>query len=158
MTVEIRSGDAHDVDAIMPVMHSAFDLRFGEAWSAEQCRGVLILPGTMLAVASQAAAVTGFALWRFVLEEAELLLIAVEPGQQSRGLGTCLFDHVVREAAQKGVTRLHVEVRSDNPARSFYTGRGFAQIGPRPNYYRRDDNGPKDAITLCLDFGKVRSV
>lgn len=150
MTFAVRGGDAHDIEAIMPVMQAAFDPSFGEAWSAEQCRGVMTLPGTWLILAVTGEAVAGFALWRSVLEDAELLLIAVRPEQQSLGAGNALLDHIERAAALNGVTKLHVEVRSDNHARRFYEARGFEKTGTRQNYYKRTDNGPNDAVTLSL--------
>ena len=133
---------------IMPIMASAFSPEFGEAWSADQCRGVLTLPGSALALARWEGHLAGFALWRYVLDEAELLLLATGPALQRTGIGTALLDHIAADAKQAGVQRLHVEVRSDNSALPFYTARQFEQVGIRLQYYRRSDHGPADAITL----------
>ena len=149
MTVEIVNGAARDVDGIMGIMTSAFAPGFGEAWSANQCRGVLILPGSRLSIACVLGQPAGFALWRWVLDEAEILLIATDPELQKSRIGTALLNHVMATAKAEGVIRLHVEVRSDNPALSFYESHLFSKVGVRPNYYLRSDDGPRDAYTLC---------
>jgi [ribosomal protein S18]-alanine N-acetyltransferase len=149
VTIRVETASKYDVESIMPVMASAFDPGFGEAWTADQCRGVLTLPGSTLAIAYDNDHLVGFALWRWVLDEAELLLIATDPDVQQSGIGTALLNQVIDCAKQSDILRLHVEVRSDNPALSFYRTRKFEQNGIRDQYYRRTDGGPTDAITLC---------
>lgn len=146
--VEIIPGDFHSVDRIMPVMQSAFDPAFGEAWTAEQCRGLLCLPGTVLRLAVSGEDVLGFALVRSVLDEAELLLIATAASQQRRGIGQLLLHSVFYWCHQNGVKKVILEVRSGNVAVELYTKMGFTQIGRRENYYRGLDNNQFDALTL----------
>lgn len=146
--VEIIAGDFHSVDRIMPVMQSAFDPAFGEAWTAEQCRGLLCLPGTVLRLAVSGEDVLGFALVRSVLDEAELLLIATAASQQRKGIGQLLLHSVFYWCHQNSVKRVILEVRSGNVAVELYTKMGFTQIGRRENYYRGLDNNQFDALTL----------
>jgi [ribosomal protein S18]-alanine N-acetyltransferase len=150
MTIVVRAGSADDVESLMPVMQSAFDPRYGEAWSIDQFLAMLSLPGTKMSVAENAEDVVGFALWRTIVDECELLLIAVRPQGQKKGSGKALLQTAVTESKSEGCHRLFVEVRTDNPAVAFYQNFGFEQCGFRNNYYRRSDGGPTGALTLRL--------
>jgi ribosomal-protein-alanine N-acetyltransferase len=86
---------------------------------------------------------------RGVLDEEELLLIAVHPEQRGRGLGTALLQRYIEAAEARGRTSLFLEMREGNPAESLYLRAGFAPIGRRRNYYRNAALGPLDAITYA---------
>ena len=149
-TAEIARATAVDLPAIMPVMTRAFSPQFGEAWSEAQCLGILALPGSHLIAARDGASVTGFALSRVVLDEAELMLLAVDPAAQRAGLGRMLLDAIVREARAADAIRLSLEVRSGNPAIALYLTAGFTQVGSRPAYYRGINGERFDALTFSL--------
>lgn len=148
--IQVIAGDFHNVDRIMPVMQNAFDPHFGEAWTAEQCRSLLCLPGTMLRLAVRGETVLGFALARYVLDEAELLLIATDTDQRRQGIGKLLVGSVTDWCQKNSVKKVILEVRSGNAALELYTNLGFTQIGKRQNYYRGLDNNHFDALTLQL--------
>ncbi len=152
MTFKIMDGSASDIRRIMPVMAKAFDPNFGETWNADQLAGALCLPGTRLAFALEEGQPLGFALWRTIYEEAELLLIGVDPDHHRKGVGKALYVTATEQIKDFGANRLHVEVRADNPALYFYAALGFAQVGSRPNYYRRTDGGPTSAVTLSMQL------
>ena len=144
----IATLDTHGLDRILPVMRRAFDPRFGEAWSAEQCRGVLAMPGARLLVA-HADGIVGFALSRTVLDESELMLLAVDPESRRRGIGSRLLLESMKLAREAGACRYVLEVRSDNPARNLYRHHGFDCVGRRPQYYRGKDGIVRDALTMA---------
>jgi ribosomal-protein-alanine N-acetyltransferase len=146
--LEILAASAVDLDQVMTVMNKAFDPRHGEAWTAAQCAGALSLPGSMLVLARDGGRTLGFGLARSVVDEAELLLIAVRPDGQRRGVGKKLIGQIIDELAAIGVKSLHLEVRSDNPALAFYSRLGFEKVGQRRNYYRGIDGELTDAVTL----------
>jgi len=149
VTLIVREGTRDDVPAIMPVMTAAFHPDFGEAWSETQCIGALALPGCWMDIAFSQGECVGFAITRSVFEEAELMLIAVNPNRQHAGLGQHLFATIEDKCNRIGVTKIHVEMRSDNPALSFYSLLGFQIVGERPNYYHRRDGKSASALTLC---------
>lgn len=146
--VEIAEAGVADLDAVMTVMNKAFDPRHGEAWTAPQCAGVLSLPGSFLLLARNGTRTFGFALVRTVVDEAELLLIAVRPDCQRSGIGLKLIENVTTRLLCNGVKIIHLEVREDNPAMAFYNGLGFEKIGLRRDYYRGHDGKFTDAVTL----------
>ena len=134
----------------MTVMTGAFQPCFGEGWTRSQCAGILPMAGVQLTIAEEAGAIVGFSLMRAVVDEAELLLVAVAPDARRRGVGKCLIEHFIEEARRRGALRLHLEVRDGNDAVSLYRAAGFETAGRRRDYYRGPDGYRYDAITLML--------
>lgn len=153
MTVTLREGDEGDIDVLMQVMTNAFDPLFGEAWNAGQCLGILSLPDVWLSFAEQDERAVGFALSRLLMDEAELLLLAVEPHARGAGVGRALIERTVGIAADKGAHRLLLEVRDGNQAFDLYRDAGFGEIGRRRDYYRGLDGTTRDALTLARPIG-----
>ena len=144
------------VDAIMAIMARAFDPRWGEAWSRRQVSDALLLGTSRCALidadgnpadeATRFAA--GFFLSRGVLDEEELLLLAVDPAERGKGLGAKLLARFVAEARARGARRLFLEMRRGNPAAALYQAHGFRAVGVRPAYYRGADGTRVDALSF----------
>ena len=148
-SIELVPGNSADLDSVVEVMNSAFDDRFGEAWTRSQCAGILPMPGVRLALARTGEGrIVGFTLFRIVADEAELLLIAVDPQFRRRGIGQSLLDHFLDDSRNSGASRVHLEVREGNPAIVMYRRAGFGFAGRRRNYYRGRFGGEFDALTL----------
>lgn len=147
------------LDRIMAVMEAAFDPAYGEAWNRRQVADALSMPSTHALVVdgdglplpdgiTSTRAAAGFVLSRHVLDEEELLLIAVIPGARRRGLGAILIASLFDAARTRGITRIYLEMRRGNPALHLYRKLGFEPIGERPNYYRMANGERIDAITF----------
>ena len=145
--VTLRTGDARDIATVDALMLAAFDPRYGEAWTRNQCMGVLAMPGVRLTLAEVDDAPAGFAMVRSVVDEAELLLLAVDPAYRRRGVATALLRAVIAEAQAGGIADLHLEVRAGNEAVQLYTAQGFAKVGERRGYYRGRTGHIYDAHT-----------
>lgn len=148
--VELSEGAAADLDEVMLSMAEAFDPAFGEAWTRAQCEGMFTHPGVWLALAREGGAPAGFALARAIIDEVELLLIAVRPALRRRGIGRLLLDRAIEAARSGGARRLHLEMRGGNSAESLYLDAGFERVGMRRNYYRGRNGERFDALTLAL--------
>jgi [ribosomal protein S18]-alanine N-acetyltransferase len=145
----LAEGGSADLDCVVEVMNTAFDERFGEAWTRSQCAGILPMPGVKLVVARFSdGRAAGFSLHRTICDEAELLLIAVSPEFRRRGIGKMLLDRFLDYARDRGATRVHLEVREGNPAVIMYRTAGFSVVGRRRKYYRGRFGGEYDALTL----------
>jgi ribosomal-protein-alanine N-acetyltransferase len=94
----------------------------------------------------------GFSLVRTVADESELLLVAVLPRVQRRGVGGLLLEHFLDRARQDAVARVHLEVRDGNPAIDMYRAAGFSPVGRRRNYYHAPNGKRYDAITLACSL------
>ena len=114
--IRLRRGGLDDLDAVMQIMTGAFQPCFGEAWTRSQCAGILPMSGVRLTLAEDRSGAHGFSLARTVADEAELLLIAVDPESQGRGMGLALLQDFIAHSLSQGAHRLHLEVRDGNPA------------------------------------------
>lgn len=86
-----------------------------------------------------------------MLDEMELLSIAVLPNQRGQKLGAALLGHQISILKSRNVRRLLLEVAEDNvSAKALYTQLGFATDGRRPKYYRRSEGAAIDAILMSL--------
>jgi ribosomal-protein-alanine N-acetyltransferase len=149
--IRLADGKSTDLAAVMAIMNGAFSPRFGEAWTRSQCAGILPMAGVSLVLAHDNGneQPVGFSLFRTVADEAELLLLAVAPEHQHRGVGRRLLEQFVEQARGAGASRVHLEVRDGNPAVQMYRRAGFQPAGRRPHYYRGSDGRQYDAITLA---------
>ena len=145
----LSDGDFADLDDLVAVMEDSFDPRFGEAWTASQCAGLLPMSGVWLTLAREKGEAVGFALSRLVGDEAELLLLAVRRAAQRRGVGKSLLARFEADAKKRGANRLHLEVRDGNHAVRLYDESGFTLVGRRRNYYKGHDGYCYDALTLA---------
>ena len=96
----------------------------------------------------------GYAVFRYVLDEGELLQVAVAVDRRGWGLGGALLRRGHDLLAVQGVRRCHLEVRRRNRrARSLYRRLGYHRTGLRPGYYRQPVD---DAVlmTIILQGGK----
>ncbi|KQT32483.1 ribosomal-protein-alanine acetyltransferase [Sphingomonas sp. Leaf412] len=150
--VELVAAGAQDADTVDRIMAAAFDPRYGEAWTRSQCVGILAMPGVWLTIARVDGRPVGFALSRAILDEAELLLIAVDPAARGRGVGAALLRGTIAAAQDRGVGKMHLEVRANNRAIALYVGHGFAQAGVRKAYYRNRAGEAFDAHTYARDI------
>ena len=90
--------------------------------------------------------ILGFAIFRVMDDEAELLSIALHPDCRRRGWGRQILEETMVDLRQVGVEQLWLEVRSGNlPARKLYETSGFVEDGRRPNYY---ENPREDAVLM----------
>jgi len=140
------------LDPVMQVMDEAFDPAFGEAWTRRQISDALARRGTFCLLGHspmQPDQPQGFALSRQVIDEEELLLIAVRPASRGQGIATSMLQQLFVNAQERGTIRLFLETRDGNPAISLYQKLGFEQIGLRRGYYRNAEAGPIDALTFA---------
>lgn len=146
--IDMREGDVRDLDRIDRMMADAFDPRWGEAWTRNQVIGILAVPGVWVTIAERSGQAVGFALVRGVLDEAELLLLAVVPDARRSGVGAALLRSVIADCTLRDIDSLHLEVREGNDAIKLYRNSGFTMVGERRDYYRGANGQSYSALTL----------
>lgn len=91
----------------------------------------------------------GFAVGRVAADEAELLTIVIDPGQQRQGRARVLMQEFEARARQSGVSCAFLEVAEQNAAaRGLYHSMGYTESGRRRGYYRHPDGHREDAIVM----------
>lgn len=98
--------------------------------------------------------VQGFCILQPVLDEANLLLMAIDPACHGQGLGYQLLDAALQQLPNNPI-QIFLEVRQSNIAAiKLYEKSGFHQIDVRKNYYPLASGGYEDAIIMvksCSD-------
>ncbi|WP_239015904.1 ribosomal protein S18-alanine N-acetyltransferase [Novacetimonas hansenii] len=113
-----------------------------QQWDVPAFDTLLMMPGVALGVVMaqmQAAGppvVAGFIMVRHVVDEAEILTLAVDPAFRRRGLARALLSWMGDRAARQGISRLFLEVGVGNSAaQAAYHNAGFGEVGRRRGYY-----------------------
>ena len=149
--IHVARGGIDDLADVMAVMDEAFEARYGEGWTLSQCAGIMPLKGVDLMIARHGdGSICGFSLARTIVDESELLLLAVPPSQQCQGIGQLLLDLFVESGHREKCVLLHLEVREGNRAIDMYRRAGFEPIGIRNNYYRGIQGERFNAVTMAV--------
>jgi ribosomal-protein-alanine N-acetyltransferase len=126
---------------------------FDDPWSAASLAELFAGPGVYGFLAADGARPAGMIVCRTVLEDAEVLTVAVDPTLRGKGVGRALLEAAIGVARQAGATAMFLEVAIDNaPALSLYQRAGFVRAGLRKGYYDRGAAGSADAAAMRLDL------
>lgn len=134
-------------------MHQVAELEklcFSEPWSEKSVASELENDIALWLVALEEERVAGYVGSQTVMDETDMMNIAVHPDSRRKGIAKDLVKALVCELQKRGSRCLTLEVRASNdPARKLYEKMGFSQIGKRPNYYR---NPREDALILRKEW------
>ena len=109
--------------------------------------------GTFGWVAEDNKQIAGFLVARQILDEIEILNMAVLPEFRRQRIGSKLFSAALENACKQGVAKAYLEVRASNsPAIAFYKRHGFRSLGRRAQYYA---DPREDALVLGLQLGRI---
>ena len=114
-------------------------LAFSDPWSSQAFAELLENGDAFFAVARPAGEriVLGYVVAWFVLDEAEIANLAVQPPKWGLRIGGALLDAALRESTIRGVRSVYLEMRDSNSrAGRLYASRGFTEFGRRRKYYR----------------------
>ena len=121
------------------------------AWDVGTVERLLSNPGSVALIASAGAppVMGAFVLAQVAADEAEILMIAVDPAWRRKGVAARLVDGVKRGAQRGGAQALFLEVAAGNTAAiELYKKAGFSEAGRRKGYYARPDGSREDAIVM----------
>ena len=120
-----------------------------KSWGEDSVKASFVASGVSILLGGKAREAEGFALWRDLGEEAELLTIGVAPEARAAGLGGALLNAVLDAARLGGAHKVYLEVDDQNAqAMTMYQRHGFAKVGARVRYYRDG----RDAAVMALDL------
>ena len=120
---------------------------FSEPWPDIAVRSELTNKLALWLVALDGDTVVGYVGSQTVLQEADMMNIAVAHSHRRRGIARALVEELIR---QLDAYQLTLEVRASNAgAIALYDSLGFTQVGLRKNYYHK----PKeDALILRKEW------
>ena len=123
---------------------------FADPWSEGSIASELDNPLSLWLVAEQDGAVCGYVGSQTVLDETDMMNIAVRPDCRRHGIAAALIDELIVRLKERGSHILRLEVRVSNaPAIALYDSLGFTQLGLRKNYYR---NPKENALILGKEW------
>ncbi|MDQ3646498.1 MAG: ribosomal protein S18-alanine N-acetyltransferase [Actinomycetota bacterium] len=100
-------------------------------------------------VAKHEGEVVGYAGMMYMVDEAHVTNIAVDPDFHSLKIGTRLLLAIVTEAMARGTRVLSLEVRTSNSvAQAMYAKFGFSVVGMRKGYYIETN---EDALVMTVE-------
>ena len=143
-----------DIAALTAIHRRSFD----RGWSASEFQTLLadklvecfVLRRSGFRIKDQ---VVGFVLARSVLDEAEILTIAIDPDFRKTGGGRDLMDELMRKLYGDRVAKLFLEVDASNkPALSLYQNLGFDKVGERKGYYHSDSDTASLALIMQVEL------
>lgn len=138
-----RSAGTSDLEFAAPLIHRADPY----GWTMANLQSALA-SGWTVTLAEVDGRLVGCAVVMRMIDEAELLEIAVDPAEQGRGYGRALLSHVMETAGSQAVRVMHLEVRLGNVrALTMYEKAGFVRVGLRRGYYPAD-TGREDAVLM----------
>jgi ribosomal-protein-alanine N-acetyltransferase len=144
----VRPAEVNDCDILSEIHATAFR----RGWSEAEFEALLVQPGTCALIADHRGPFgrrtpAGFILYRLVVDEAEILSVAVRPQCRRRGIGRVLLEEALRHLFREGAHMVHLEVEDNNlSAISLYGGMEFHESGRRAGYYR----GGRESATGAL--------
>ena len=124
-------------------------LNFSAPWDENSVRSELTNPLALWLVALDGEEVVGYVGSQTVLQEADMMNVAVADSHRRRGIARALVEKLIR---QLDAYQLTLEVRQSNaPAIALYESMGFTQVGLRKNYYQK----PKENALILRKEWKI---
>ena len=126
----IRMNESH-VSAVAELERQ----NFSAPWDEVSVRSELTNKLALWLVALDGEEVVGYVGSQTVLQEADMMNVAVRDSHRRRGIARALVEELIR---QLDAYQLTLEVRQSNaPAIALYESMGFTQVGLRKNYYQK---------------------
>ena len=136
--------------AHVPQVAALEKICFSDPWSEKSIASELDNPLSCWLVSLEGETVTGYVGSQTVLDQTDMMNIAVHPDFRRQGIARSLIEALTQALKKRGSRALMLEVRASNtPARTLYETLGFAPVGVRRNYYR---NPREDALILRKEW------
>lgn len=137
---------AEDLDAVLDIERASFS----SPWTGRHFLDEIDSPCSFPVVAvTPDRLVAGYLCLKQVLDEAEILDVAVNPELRGRGVGVLQVEEALAFCREKRALSVCLEVRAGNGAAiALYLRLGFRQVGLRKRYYHDGE----DALLMTYTF------
>ena len=120
----------------IPQIAALEQLCFTDPWSENSVGSELDNPLSLWLVALAGDTVAGYVGSQTVLDEADLMNVAVAPDDRKQGVARALLEELEARLRSKSVRSITLEVRDSNEAAiRLYEKLGYVQVGCRRGYY-----------------------
>lgn len=141
----ISEMNLQDLEEIKDCLLTDFD----DFWSYNILKQELENGKSKYFVAKQENEIVGFAGILLIIDQVNIMNIAVKKDKRNFGIGSSLLEEIIRYSKIHNATSITLEVNEKNiPAIKLYKKYGFKQVGLRRKYYNNEDN----AILMDLVF------
>lgn len=149
----VQCGNRPGLALLAELHHAAFSSQGERSWTPSEFADILAIPGTSAKLYRSNGKPIGFVIVRTVLDEAELISIAVDPAFQGQGFAKKMMDDITRQLQALKVSQLFLEVREDNnKALKLYSAINFKKISERKDYYKTLSGQKFNAHVFLLDM------
>ncbi len=132
--VSIRLMEERDLCQVERIERETFSM----PWSRQSFLDSLKLSHTIYIVAERDGRIAGYCGCYQLLEEAEIVNVAVDKLFRRQGIGRAMLEELMRIGEKQGAFAYTLEVRASNrPAISLYESLGFENFGIRKNFYEK---------------------
>ncbi len=140
--ITVRKGELKDVDEIALLETKCFK----DPWTPQSIRDEIEKNDfAMYIVGELDGKVVGYVGVWYIVDEAHITNVAVDPDYRRRHIGETLINSLIDHSEQNGINSFTLEVRASNtPAQKLYEKFNFKEMGVRPRYY----NDNEDAIIM----------
>lgn len=127
-----RKGTEEDVKQIAELEARTFP----DAWTEKSVMETFKQTHAFINVAEVDGTFAGYCIIYYVMDEAEIVRIAISEDVRRQGIGKGLLDYTCECCKERQIERLLLDVREGNEgARAFYEKYGFQTDGTRKNFY-----------------------
>ena len=135
--ITLQLASRGDAPAIAALSRDLVECGLGWEYRPERIRELIAARETVTIVARDGDRVMGFAIMSFGEEYAHLVLMAVRPAGQRRGIARRMTQWLIETARTAGIASIHLELRAQNKdGFAFYRALGFSETLRLPGYYR----------------------
>ena len=146
---------AHMTAEHVPQVAALEKVCFSDPWSENSVASELENPLSCWLVALDGETVAGYVGSQTVMDETDMMNIAVHPDFRRQGVARALILALIGELKKRGSRCLTLEVRASNEAAiALYKKHGFEEVGRRKNYY---EDPKEDALLMTRYFKKVEA-
>jgi ribosomal-protein-alanine N-acetyltransferase len=152
----IRPADPRDAAGIAEMSRDLIEQGLGWSWRERRVLRCIHDPETNVILAFEGGRRVGFAIMRYLDDEAHLLLLAVDPAAGRRGIGGAMVEWLEESARTAGVGQAYLEARVTNlGGRAFYKRLGYREIQQVPGYYQGREASVRLAKDLWLERWEI---
>lgn len=142
----VRRMEMKDVQKVYQLSRESFS----EPWALSAIEKEMTNPVASYFVAEVEGEVIGFGGMWHVLDEGEIINIAVHKAYHRQGIGKLILNQLISEARRRKLVVIHLEVRASNEAaKVLYHKQGFNCTATRKAYYH---NPTEDALIMSCEL------